>query len=244
LRPGCVQPNEIALHLIACGWQAGGFDPHAIAQIAGDNVARRRSRAANRVVHGVDNLNAIGAVTQRRRTRRIHADEIALHLIARSCRPANQDASVAVARNQIARAAHATAERIIGRAQRHSARSIANCRRARRVRADEVALNGIAAGSQRSDVDSELAVAAGDVAPGGGCPANGVAGGVSDDDPLEIIADARRPRRIRADQVALNLRARAGEKVNARAIARNDIARAAGRATDCRAGRIADGDTG
>src|SRR6185369_6559706 len=124
---------------------AAAVDADAGAAVGRDQVARRRRRAADGDVRAVEDLNAVAAIAERRRARRVRADAVALHRTARSIR--QRDAMIvaarAIAADDVARAGYGAADGHVRAAIDKHAALVGHGCRARRVRADVIALNGV-----------------------------------------------------------------------------------------------------
>ena len=199
------------------------------------------------------NDDAAPAVAQLRRAGDVRADEVALHYIRRHHRriisSGNDEAAIAVTGNDVACTGCGAANRVVLTFGNAYAATVGHSRRARRVRADEIALNqivcshvvGVAANSNAGGV------AGNDVARSATRAADREVRTVGENNARTVEVDSRRARRVDADVVALNHIARriAPEKVYVPGgVAGDDVARTSGCAADSGVGRTVTGDVG
>src|SRR5581483_11643013 len=241
--PGRVRPDVVPLDEVP--GRPGARDPDTAARVPRDDVPRARARAADRVLRGlVEDGDAGRAVRERGRAGGGRADPVALDDVEARPRVADPDAEAVVARDQVARARRAPADRVARRAveEEHARARVPEVARPGRVRADVVGLDEVAARARIGDPDA-VAVPRDDVPRRRARAADGVVRRAAEDrDAGEAVSVAERGRAggVRADVVAadeVRLRAGAGDADAAARVAGDDVASSRGRAADGVAGR-------
>ena len=106
-------PIEVALKQVAC--RARAFDDDAVPTVAGDDVPRRDTGTANRIARCAGDDNPVAGVAKVELPGCVGADEVALHEVARrtAVRTKDDDAKVAVSRDEVARAGYRPADGIV-----------------------------------------------------------------------------------------------------------------------------------
>src|SRR5262249_26237592 len=146
-----VSADVVALDHVARGRpgvpeEVGGVGDVNAVPVARDDVAGPGRRAADRVVAGADDLDAIKQVAQRGTAGDVGADVIPLDLHPRGAVVDQDGAQPAVAADDVAGAGGAAADRIAGTAGDFDARQLVPQRSgAGGIEADEVALDQVAA---------------------------------------------------------------------------------------------------
>src|SRR6185369_14828041 len=143
VQPGGVGADEIALNQVACG---ANFDHLDIGiWVSGNHVARADAGAADEVSGRLVNKNSI-FIPDGRGASRVRADIISLDGVARR-KPAaetgaNQDATVSIPGDEVARARHRAADEVRGTGQNVNAKlTVAELESARRIGPDVIPLH-------------------------------------------------------------------------------------------------------
>ena len=212
---------EVALDRVAFRAEE---DPDACA-VSGDDVARGRRRAADDVLptRAGGNGHAAPNITERQRAGDVSADEVALDDIAAGWRTIAQHANavIEIAGDEVTRARRCAADEVVLTVVNLKAYgAVGDRRRARRVRADVIALNDVA-GARRTaavfDQDAVVDVAGDDVARGGVGAADLVAVSALKID-ARAVAVGCRARCVRADEVAFDVSIRGDALVQSNAV--------------------------
>ena len=201
-------------------------------------------RAADRVRGRTVDVNAAERVGQSGGPRRVRADGIPLHQIARRTGTQQVHAVQVVARNHVPRPHRRAADRVRRRVVSHDAvERVAQVRGPRHIGADVVPPHQIACRTGTQQVHAVLAVARNHVPFAGRRAANRVRGRTVDENAAERVGHRGGPRRVRPDVVPLHQIARRTGTLHLHAVpavARNHIPCAGCRAADRVRGRIVD----
>ena len=180
-------------------------DRNAVPCVAGNQIARARNRAADGVVDGFVDVDAVLRIRDGRCSGSVRADEVTAHEVGkyRVARALDQNAMLVISRNDVALSRCGAADDVVVAAEKRYARQrVAQVRHPVDIRSDQVARD-LVTDRREANRHSVLAVAGDEIARAAGRPANNIVGGAKLN--AAAVAERCRPCGVRPDIVALNL---------------------------------------